>query len=117
MVAADSGLAARSLTRLSVHLHGKRSSSYTVCQFDVGLNDMLHKDVPATSQTPEDVAGPRPQNMSDDVRLAIGLLSLTVRAQVVVISVLPTQSCCHVEWAETDATAARIANVVFMLAT
>jgi len=54
--------------------------------------------------------------MSDDERLATGLLSLTVRAHVVVISVLPTQSCCHVEWAETEATAARIANVDFMLA-
>jgi hypothetical protein len=63
--------------------------------------------VPATSQTPDDVAGPRPQNMSGDVRLVMGLLSLTVRTQLPALSSDPTQSSCHVEWAETDATVAR----------
>lgn len=64
-------------------------------------------NIPATSQTPDDDAGPRPQNISPDDRLSMGLLSLTVRAHVVPLSVLPTQSCCHVEWAETDAARAR----------
>lgn len=63
--------------------------------------------VPATSQTPDVVAGPRPQNMSGEVTLEMGLLSLTVRTQVPALSSLPTQSSCHVEWAETVAAAAR----------
>lgn len=54
--------------------------------------------------------------MSAEVRPVIGLLSRTVRAQVLPMSVLPTHSCCHVEWAETDATVARRAKVDFMLA-
>jgi hypothetical protein len=71
--------------------------------------------LPATSQTPSDLAGPRPQNMSADERLSIGLLSLTVRVHLVPWSVEPTQSCCHVEWAEADATAARITRADFIV--
>jgi hypothetical protein len=73
--------------------------------------------VPATSHTPDDVAGPRPQNMSVEVRLAMGELSLTVRTQVPALSSDPTQSCCHVEWAETDATVARRTRPDFILST
>ena len=47
--------------------------------------------------------------------LVMGELSLTVRVQEEPLSVLPTQSCCHVEWAETDATAARRTNADFMM--
>ena len=65
---------------------------------------------------PLELAGPRPQNMSAEFRPVIGLLSRTVRAHVEAMSVLPTHSCCHVEWAETDATAARRAKVDFILA-
>jgi hypothetical protein len=71
--------------------------------------------VPATSQIPLDLAGPRPQNISAEERLSIGLLSLTVRTHFPAWSVEPTQSCCHVEWAETDATAARRTKEVFIL--
>lgn len=53
--------------------------------------------------------------MSLEVTEAIGLLSLTVRAQDVALSSLPTHSCCHVEWAETDATAARSTIADFIL--
>ena len=72
-------------------------------------------DLPATSQTPEEEAGPRPQNMSPEDRLSMGLLSLTVRVQVEPLSVLPTQSCCHVEWAEAVAAAARRMVAYFMI--
>lgn len=71
--------------------------------------------IPATSQTPVDFAGPRPQNMSAEVRLSIGLLSLTVRTHLPAWSVEPTQSSCHVECAETDATAARRTSADFIL--
>jgi hypothetical protein len=73
------------------------------------------ENVPATSQTPDVEAGPRPQNISDDVKLATGLLSLTVRTQVPALSAVPTQSCCQVEWAETVAAAARRTVAYFML--
>lgn len=72
-------------------------------------------DVPATSQTPDVEAGPRPQNMSEEVTLAMGLLSLTVRTQVPALSSLPTQSSCQVEWAETVAAVARRTVAYFML--
>ena len=80
--------------------------------------DMHWRDIniPATSQTPADEAGPRPQNISGDVREVMGLLSLTVRAQVVALSSVPTQRSCHVEWAETEATVARRTRADFMLA-
>jgi len=71
--------------------------------------------IPATSQTPDVVAGPRPQNISAEVTLAMGLLSLTVRTQVPALSSLPTQSSCHVEWAETVAAAARKMVAYFIL--
>lgn len=45
----------------------------------------------------------------------MGLLSLTVRVQVVPLSSLPTQSCCHVEWAEAVAAAARRMVAYFMI--
>jgi hypothetical protein len=76
--------------------------------------DEGRRDIPATSQTPDDEAGPRPQNMSGDVRLVIGLLSRTVLVQVVPLSVLPTQSCCHVLCADTEAAAARTMAAYFM---
>lgn len=72
-------------------------------------------DIPATSQTPLDCAGPRPQNMSEEDRLSMGLLSLTVRVHLPAWSVEPTHSCCHVEWAETEAAAARRTREVFMV--
>ena len=72
-------------------------------------------NVPATSQTPDVEAGPRPQNMSGEVRLVMGLLSLTVRTQVPALSSLPTQSSCQVEWAETVAAVARRTVAYFML--
>ena len=72
-------------------------------------------NVPATSQTPDVEAGPRPQNMSGEVRLVIGLLSLTVRTQVPALSSLPTQSSCQVEWADTVAAVARRTVAYFML--
>jgi hypothetical protein len=72
-------------------------------------------NVPATSQTPDVEAGPRPQNMSGEVTLAMGLLSLTVRTQVPALSSLPTQSSCQVEWAETVAAAARKTVAYFIL--
>lgn len=71
--------------------------------------------VPATSQTPDEAAGPRPQNISEDVRLVTGLLSLTVRTQVPALSSVPTQSSCQVEWAETVAAAARSTVAYFIL--
>jgi hypothetical protein len=55
--------------------------------------------------------------MSGEVKLVMGELSLTVRVHLVFMSVLPTQRSCHVEWAETDATAARTAKAVFMMST
>ena len=70
--------------------------------------------LPATVQTPVVDFGERPQNMSADVKLAIGLLSMTVLAHVFPESVDPTQICCHVEWAETDAAAARRTVKVFI---
>jgi hypothetical protein len=73
--------------------------------------------VPATSQTPVVEAGPRPQNISADERLSMGLLSLTLRTQVDALSSEPTQSSCHVEWAETEATAARSTRADFMMST
>ena len=45
----------------------------------------------------------------------MGLLSLTVRAQVATLSEEPTHNCCHVEWADTEAAAARRAKAVFMV--
>jgi hypothetical protein len=53
--------------------------------------------------------------MSELLKPATGELSLTVRTQVLALSVLPTQSSCHVEWAETDAAAASRTIDVFML--
>jgi len=86
------------------------------CQHE-SLRDMMYEcNIPATSHTPDDAAGLRPQNISGDERLVMGLLSFTVRAHVVPLSVLPTQRSCHVEWAETEAAAARSTSVVFMLA-
>jgi hypothetical protein len=77
---------------------------------------LLTRAVPAaTSQTLEDAAGPRPQNMSDEVRDWMGLLSLTTRVHDVALSVLPTHRSCHVEWAETAVAAARRIAVVFIL--
>jgi hypothetical protein len=73
--------------------------------------------VPATSQTPSVEAGPRPQNMSAEERLSTGLLSFTLRTQVEALSSEPTQSSCHVECAETEATAARRTRADFMLST
>ena len=72
-------------------------------------------NVPATSHTPDVEAGPRPQNMSGEVRLVMGLLSLTVRTQVPALSSLPTQSSCQVECAETVAAVARRTVAYFML--
>jgi hypothetical protein len=72
--------------------------------------------VPATSATPADVAGPRPQNMSEDERESMGLLSLTTRVADVALSVEPTQRSCHVEWAETVAAAARSTMADFIFA-
>jgi hypothetical protein len=71
--------------------------------------------IPATVQTPVVALGERPQNMSAELRLAIGLLSMTVRVHVVAWSVVPTHRSCHVEWAETDAAAARRTMADFML--
>lgn len=54
--------------------------------------------------------------MSDEDKLLMGLLSLTVRVQLVALSVLPTHSCCHVEWAEAVVAAARKMVEYFMIA-
>ena len=53
--------------------------------------------------------------MSEDERESIGLLSLTTRVADVALSVDPTQRSCHVEWAETEAAAARITMADFIL--
>lgn len=45
----------------------------------------------------------------------MGLLLATVRVQLVALSVLPTHKSCHVEWADTEATAVRMMMLVFIL--
>jgi hypothetical protein len=76
----------------------------------------VKKDIPATSQTLDEEAGPRPQNISLESREVMGLLSLTVLVHCVAWSVLAVHKSCHVECAETAATEARRIAAVFILA-
>jgi hypothetical protein len=71
--------------------------------------------LPATVQTPVVALGERPQNMSGEVRLVMGLLSMTVRVHFVTWSAVPTHRSCQVECAETDAAAARRTIADFIL--
>lgn len=71
--------------------------------------------LPATSHTLLDLAGPIPQNMSELDKLEIGLLLATTRVQEVALSSEPTQRSCHVEWAETEAAAARRTRLDFIV--
>ena len=74
------------------------------------------RDLPATSQTPEDFAGPIPQNISELLRLEMGLLFATVRVQEVALSSLPIHNSCHVECPETEAATARSTRPDFIVA-
>ena len=97
MGAADGGVGARAVAGLGVHLDGEGGAGWgfvsSLSCYHVGDG----RDIPATSQTPLVLAGPRPQNMSAEERLSMGLLSLTVRTHLPAWSVEPTHSCCHVE--------------------
>ena len=81
MVSTDGGRAACSRAGLSVHLNSERSSSYRMSVFAQFWQVM--RCIPATVQTPVVDLGERPQNMSAELKLAMGLLSMTVRVHVV----------------------------------
>ena len=95
--AADGGVGARAVAGLGVHLDGEGGAGWGLLVHCLYIHLSDGCDIPATSQTPLLLAGPRPQNMSAEDRLSMGLLSLTVRTHLPAWSVDPTHSCCHVE--------------------